>query len=131
MKTREEIVFGIDFDGTCVEHKYPYLGKDVPHAVRVMKRIISAGHLLVLNTMRSDFDDSLKPAVSWFDKNELPLFGVNNNPDQNSWTKSTKTYANIYIDDAALGCPLVHVEGQRPYVDWIQVEFTLERLGII
>ena len=46
-------------------------------------------------------------AVNWFKKNDIPLYGINENPDQSSWTTSPKPYCHIYIDDAALGCPLI------------------------
>ena len=88
---------------------------------RVLHRIVEAGGLLVLNTMRSGKE--LQDAVDWFQTNGLPLYGVGANPTQKEWTSSKKCYAHIYIDDAALGCPLVKGEnGERDYVDWIAVE---------
>ena len=131
MRTRTETVFGVDFDGTCVFHEYPRIGKDAPHAVRVLRRIIESGHLIVLNTMRSSADDTLLPAVLWFQANGIELFGINNNPDQGDWTTSTKAYANIYIDDAALGCPVSNWLDARPVVDWLQVETMLEQKGLL
>ena len=43
---------------------------------------------------------------------------VNENPQD--WTTSPKAYAKVYIDDAALGCPLKENPraGGKPYVDW-------------
>jgi len=83
--------------------------------------MVAAGHLLILNTMRSG--EGLQVAVDWFKKNNIPLHGVNEDPGQRGWTQSQKVYAHIYIDDAALGCPLVHPgNGNRPYVDWKEVE---------
>ena len=47
------------------------------------------------------------------------MYGYNENRSQKSWTQSNKVYGNMYIDDAAFGCPLIHPEdGSRPYVDW-------------
>ena len=43
---------GIDFDGTCVTHEYPKIGKDIG-AVPVLKELVEKGHKLILNTMRS------------------------------------------------------------------------------
>ena len=49
----------------------------------------------------------------------IKLFGINTNPNQLSWTESPKAYADIYVDDAAFGCPLIRPEGfKRPCVDW-------------
>ncbi len=64
----------------------------------------------------------LADAVRWFEQNEIPLYGINENPQQKSWTQSPKAYAKLYIDDAALGIPLkLGVDGERPYVDWAAI----------
>lgn len=113
-------IFAIDFDGTCVEHEYPRVGNNVPHAVRVLTRIHESGAKLILWTMRSD--STLQDAQKWFSDNGIPLFGVNRNPAQGAWTSSPKAYAHVYIDDAALGCPLIEGVHIRPIVDWLAVE---------
>ena len=66
----------------------------------------------------------LAAAVQWFKDNDIPLHGVNEDPGQKEWTQSPKVFANLYIDDAALGCPIL-VDGtlsDRPFVDWEQIE---------
>lgn len=73
----------------------------------------------------------LEEAVDWFKGHSIPLYGVNTNPGQKEWTQSPKAYAQLYIDDAALGCPLHHKEGLRGFVDWVRVEDELERRGIL
>jgi len=113
------MIIAIDFDGTCVTHDFPNVGKDI-NAVPVLKRLQNEGHLFVLNTMRSG--EYLEFAVNWFKTNGLNLFGINENPTQSKWTSSPKVYAHIYIDDAALGCPLIYDKHDRPYVDWSKVE---------
>ena len=115
----------IDFDGTCVTHAFPDVGKDIG-AVPVLKRLITNGHKLILFTMRGGKD--LLPAVNWFAENGIKLFGINVNPDQKSWTDSPKAYGDLYIDDAALGMPLALNTNlsNRPYVDWYKVEKKLE-----
>lgn len=61
----------------------------------------------------------LSDALKWFSENEIPLFGVNANPEQKTWTDSPKAYATTYIYDAALGAPLVKgLDGERDYIDW-------------
>jgi hypothetical protein len=114
------MIIAIDFDGTCVTHEYPNIGRNIG-AVPVLREIIKAGHQLILNTMRSGKE--LHEAVDWFRQNNIPLYGINENPDQKSWTDSPKVYANIYIDDAALGCPLKYDLGMsdRPFVNWVTV----------
>lgn len=116
----------IDFDGTCVKHEFPEIGEDIG-AVPVLKELTDKGHRLILFTMRSG--EYLEAAVDWFKQNKIPLFGINKNPEQESWTQSPKAYGQIYIDDAALGCPLIY-EGGRPYVNWEVVSACLSLRGL-
>ena len=111
----------VDFDGTCVTHEYPRVGKDIG-AVPVLKKLVDSGHQLILNTMRSGKE--LVDAVQWFADNDIPLYGANENPTQKEWTLSPKVYAHLYIDDAALGCPLRfdRAVSDRPFVDWDVVD---------
>jgi hypothetical protein len=116
----------VDFDGTCVTHEYPNIGKDIG-AVPVLKKLTDSGHKIILNTMRSG--DKLIEAIQWFADNNIPLYGANANPTQKEWTDSPKVFANLYIDDAALGCPLIfdHAISSRPFVNWVMVEEILEK----
>ena len=115
------MIIAVDFDGTCVKHEYPKVGADCPGARETLTTLHEQGHQILLWTMRSGKE--LQDAVDWFD---IPLLGINTNPGQSSWTLSPKAYAQIYIDDAALGCPLVTPdEGGRPYVDWAMVQHLL------
>jgi len=117
------VKIAIDFDGTCVTSEYPNIGEDIG-AVPVLKRLVEAGHKLILNTMRSG--PELDDAVSWFEENGIPLHGVNEDPGQKNWTQSPKVSADFYIDDLALGCPLCLPSSGgvffKPYVDWGRVE---------
>lgn len=114
------MIIAVDFDGTCVDHRYPDVGPDLPDAVFTLQRLTKHGHKLILWTMRSGKE--LSDAVAWFDKNQIPLYGVQRNPDQDSWTTSPKAYAKVYIDDAAFGAPLVELAWmKRPGIDWSKV----------
>jgi hypothetical protein len=139
------MIISVDFDGTCVTHEFPFVGKDIG-AVPVLKELVQNGHQLILFTMRSDkqevltdhyeihskAESYLTEAVNWFKDNGIPLYGIQTNPSQKSWTSSPKAYAEMYIDDAALGCPLVYPGGvERPYVDWVKVREILIDRGII
>lgn len=138
------MIIGIDFDGTMVKHEFPEIGDDVPHAIRVMRRLLANGHKIILWTMRSDPDEGrqvLTEATNHImDVCDIELFGVNKNPDQD-WSNSPKAYCQIYIDDAALGCPLIKEAEEgvtyipagsepRPYVDWLAVEQQLAEMGL-
>lgn len=123
-------VIAVDFDGTCVEHNYPAIGMDVEGAVEVLRELNKHGHRIILNTMRSG--QRLEAAVRWFRDRKIELWAVNRNPEQECWTSSPKVYADIYIDDSALGCPLIFLEGvRRPVVNWSKVRQLLESDGII
>ena len=76
---------------------------------------------------------TLKQAVDWFKERGIPLWGINENPTQSAWTASPKIYANMYIDDAACGCPLIYDKSKsgRPFVDWDAVKIILLRNGFI
>lgn len=105
----------VDFDGTCVTHEYPKIGREVG-AAPVLEDLVKEGAKLILFTMRSG--DKLQEAVDWFAYHDIPLYGINRNPTQ-TWTQSPKAYAHLYIDDAALGVPLLRgLKGERPFVDW-------------
>ena len=111
----------VDFDGTCVTHDYPKVGKDIG-AAPVLQALVERGHHIILNTMRCG--QELEDAKMWFVKNHIELFGANRNPTQSRWTTSPKVYANLYIDDAGLGCPLKMDSNlsDRPFVDWEVIE---------
>jgi hypothetical protein len=143
----------IDFDGTCVTHEFPHIGKDIG-AEPVLRELVENGHKLILFTMRSDKKDVhsehhlihseagqyLTDAVNWFKERNSPLYGINTNPTQSNWTTSPKAYGEIFIDDAGLGCPLVYGDfdglgnGEwfdRPHVDWKEVRNKLVLMGVL
>jgi hypothetical protein len=107
----------VDFDGTVVDHCYPNIGQTVPNAVETLKALVATGHDLILYTMRDGKE--LEDAIRWYTNNNIPLFGIQKNPTQHTWTGSNKCYANLYIDDAAFGAPLVARPGfNRASIDW-------------
>jgi len=124
----------VDFDGTVVDHRYPQIGKAVPGALTWLKRLQDHGAKIILYTMRSDSKedgDLLQDAVQYLESNGISLYGVNRNPDQDGWTSSPKAYGDVYVDDAAIGCPLVQVKGfARPCVDWEKVGPRLEKIWL-
>lgn len=141
------MTINIDFDGTCVTHDFPRVGKEIG-AVPVLKRLVENGHQLILFTMRSDRTEKketndptiqdvtgefLTDAVNWFKKHDIPLYGIQTNPTQHNWTTSPKSYAELMIDDSALGCPLRYdlQVSERPFVDWKAVEEGLENMKLL
>jgi hypothetical protein len=143
----KKITINLDFDGTCVSHEFPKVGNDIG-AVEVLKRLVENGHKLILFTMRSDRKEAkpvvdpsiqnvtgkfLTDAVNWFKENDIPLYGIQKNPTQQNWTTSPKSYAELMIDDSALGCPLKIDKNisDKPFVDWKIIEDILVFRGII
>ena len=146
----------VDFDGTCVTHEFPLVGKEIG-AIPVLKALVANGYGLILFTMRSKA--YLDAAIDWFKRNDIELYGIQTNPTQHKWTSSPKSYAHLMIDDSALGCPLKHedlefepdefqelypdeflecFDGEkcvwkvtRPYVDWDIVELILMKNGYL
>lgn len=117
----------IDFDGTAVLHDFPFIGEENERCVEVLKKLVKAGHNLVLFTMR--VDHLLDEAVEWFKVRDIPIFNVNRN--ENFENGSRKVYAHIYLDDHGLGIPLIYDPGfhKKPFVDWEKVDKMLEERG--
>ena len=140
------IVIALDFDGTCVSHRFPLIGEDIG-AVPVLKALVAKGHQLILYTMRADrevlgatgddfiIDEKgtfLTDAVNWFKQHDIPLYGIQQNPTQTRWTSSPKCYAHKYIDDNAIGTPLVQLDDEpHPFVNWYEMKKLLIGEGIL
>ena len=135
----------VDFDGTCCTHEFPAIGKDIG-AAPVLRELVSAGHQLILWTMRCDHtepptsDDPdihpvggnyLSEAVKWFEDRNIPLYGINTNPTQASWTSSPKAYGTLCIDDINLGARLSKIAHLRPFINWKKTYEDLWSAGIV
>lgn len=96
------MIIAVDFDGTIVEHRYPDIGKEIPGAFKVLKKLKADGHILILWTYRSGKE--LKLAVKYCKRNGLEFYAVNNNSNDEDFdmTYSRKIYADLYIDDRNL-----------------------------
>jgi len=122
----------VDFDGTVVDHRFPKIGQAAPDAIHWLQRWQELGARIILWTMRSpnpEYPNVLQDAVEYLESRGVHLYGVNENPDQKTWSTSPKAYAPIYVDDAAFGCPLVEVEDfARPCVNWAVVGPAIETI---
>lgn len=124
-----ECIIAIDFDGTIVTHDYPRIGKSIPLAKEIINMLTDNGHLCFLWTMRDN--ETLDAAKKYCKDNGIMLCNYNMSPDQ--FSDSPKQYATIYIDDAALGCPLRYDSdmSRRPYVDWYRIAGMLTNSGLL
>ena len=89
------MIIAVDFDGTCVTHDFPNVGKNIGAEI-VLRKLSDKGHKIILYTMRSHpsektekaetsgmiltTNDCLQDAIDWFAKYNIPLYGVNDNP---------------------------------------------------
>lgn len=105
------MTIAVDFDGTCVKHRYPMVGEDVDGAVSVLKELVRKGHKIILYTMRGG--DTLDDAISWFIDNDIELWGINRNPEQYRWSSSPKVFAmrRQFIVAALKKCYDVVIDG--------------------
>lgn len=128
------ITICVDFDGTIADHRYPDIGDLIPGAKEWLSLFKELGCTLILHTMRSDHGRDgpmLTQAKEFCEKHVLCIDHYNVNPTQKRWSSSPKTYAHLYIDDAAVGCPLRPNPrvGGRPFVDWDAVgPIVMERI---
>jgi hypothetical protein len=98
------MIYGIDFDGTIVEEKFPEIGKPVKSVFDFIRRIQDTGHKWILITMREG--ELLKDALSFLAINGLTPDAVNDNlPERiEKWGNNPrKIYADFYIDDHNVG----------------------------
>jgi len=136
----------LDFDATCCTHDFPHIGKSIG-AEQVLKVLVENGHKIILFTMRSDVTNPqatdptiknipgnyLSEAVAWFEERNIPLYGIQTNPTQHTWTSSPKAYGQKCIDDINIGIPLKYEPSlsDRPFVDWEALLPLLEECGMI
>lgn len=117
---KDNFYIAIDFDGTIAKHEFPNIGEVVPGAIKWIKRFKKLGAKIILWTMRSDGQDAgdvLNDAIRFCSKRGITFDAINYNLFE-TWSSSHKQYAHVYIDDAAIGCPLVYGMHDKPYVDW-------------
>lgn len=126
MNNKPKITIAIDFDGTVVEHRFPFIGKDNEHCVEILKNWCNSYDIgLILDTMRCGKE--LEDAVNWFRDKEIPLYGISKHPTQETWTTSPKCDAHYSIDDRNVGTPLImDSDGYRTKVDWLKLNEMFE-----
>lgn len=127
----------LDFDGTVVEHDYPKIGSLNPNSLEVIKKLQDAGHNIILNTMRVEFDDgSMQEALDFINLNEsLAGIEIRQQTEQKIYPPKwnlDKIENDIFIDDIASNIPLIKAPVAGGFmVDWIEIEKQLKQKGII
>lgn len=118
---KNKITIAVDFDGTLVVHQFPKIGVECPGAVSTIKALQQNGARVFLWTMRDG--EHLEAAKNWCKERGLELDAYN--VSASGWgTGSPKQFANLYIDDSAMGCPMTMTE-DGPGVDWWRISAML------
>ena len=95
------LILAIDFDGTCVEHKFPEIGEPLPESFETLKEFIQAGDRLILWTWREGV--FLQEAIDFCREHGVEFESHNKNVIEHNYDKSRKVYADMYIDDRMPG----------------------------
>lgn len=111
----------LDFDGTVVEHTFPYIGKYNERSLQVIQKLFDAGHEIILNTYRTNIDvENLtgskytNHAIEYINKMKIQLgldFDFSVSPFKilptRCWNiQDDKNSNSIFIDDIRVGMPL-------------------------
>lgn len=94
----------VDFDGTIVEHEYPKIGKPVPFALDVLKKLQQEEHhTLILWTVREG--NLLQEAIDYCESNGLKFYAHNKNFPGEEYKEGDprKLSVDLFIDDRNLG----------------------------
>ncbi|MDR3328283.1 MAG: hypothetical protein LBT04_09290 [Prevotellaceae bacterium] len=97
------MIIAVDFDGTIVEEAYPAIGKPVPFAIEVLKRLQEEEHhQLVLWTVREG--KLLEDAVQYCRGRGIEFYAINSLfPGEVDFEISRKIAADVFIDDRSIG----------------------------
>ena len=99
------MIIAVDFDGTIVENRYPEIGKEMPFAIEVLKKLQNERHRLILWTVREG--KLLNEAVEFCQARGLEFYAVNRDyPEEEKERNnhfSRKLKADLWIDDRNLG----------------------------
>ena len=127
----------LDFDGTVVEHYFPEIGAENPHAIQVIARLQEAGHDIVLNTYRADIDQKhVQEALDYIHSLDVLAHPIEKFLPEKLEPRAfdievAKESNQLYIDDIAEGIPMRRniVLEHGMMVDWVELEKILEEAG--
>ena len=97
------MVIAVDFDGTIVEEAYPSIGRPIPFAIDVLKKLIEEEHhILILWTVREG--RLLEEAVEYCRARGVEFYAINKlHPDDADSLRSRKIAVDMFIDDRNVG----------------------------
>lgn len=99
-----------DFDGTLCEDNFTEIGKLREKCIEYVKRLAEEGSKIILYTCRENGTRKLlDEAVAFCQEWEIPIFAVNENPENEypaqyglTHDQGRKLYADLYLDDKAV-----------------------------
>ena len=96
------MIIAVDFDGTIVTHEYPKIGKEIPFAIDVLKRLQrEEHHRLILWTVRTG--KLLEEAIEFCREKGLEFYAANKNYPEEESHNPRKLKADLFIDDRNFG----------------------------
>lgn len=104
MSERSYHIYAIDFDGTIVENKWPFIGELKQEALEFIGKLQARGDQWILYTMREG--QRLKEAVDFLKSHGLVPNAINDNTKEMQQlfnNNPRKIYADVYIDDHNAG----------------------------
>ena len=97
---KNKLIIAVDFDGTIVEHMYPFIGRERTGALKTLKKLKDDGHRLILWTCRSGIP--LADAVNFCTESGVTFDAINDNIKGINFETSRKIYYDVLIDDRNL-----------------------------
>jgi trehalose-6-phosphatase len=109
MTKKNNKVICVDFDGTIVHHRFPYIGEPMPEAFEVLKELKAAGFRLILWTCREDENGKnyLTDAIEFCRENGVEFDAHNETIKEAEFrddgVELRKPYCHYFIDDRNIG----------------------------
>ena len=128
------MVIYLDFDGTIVEEEYPLIGEYNEGSLEIVRKLQDAGHEIVLNTRRADFNNlTLEEAIDYLnfsDKIKKITKVQEYKIEPNYWDWDIHKRENeIFIDDITPGIPLLPGKFSSK-VDWKTLDKEFKENGL-
>lgn len=137
-----KMIIYLDFDGTVVEHQYPLIGPVNAGWTEVVDKLYKAGHEIIINTMRTEYDKKLLgDAMEFINQsltkennqtisNALKYTDHKFDPSKWDWDLHFNT-RRIFIDDVCEGIPLKKgLSFNRDIVDWDTLNIEFKKHGL-
>lgn len=96
-----DFIVAVDFDGTIVEHAFPEIGPLKSGAKKVLKMLHKKGGKIAIWTCRDG--KHLDEMKTFLEAEGIPFDAINENVPGVDFTTSPKIYADVYIDNRAIG----------------------------